>query len=178
MSYYTHILICWEGGHVVGYADPEKIKSIASKYFDIYKSYVTEYDKLMLEEEIRRNAKKEKLNEDEIKRCRDLENLIVTSATMSILENISSGKAYFKGSKGCLWISGGIYNYTSGYTVLEELKDFFKELWDNRCFGIGNVICLHESEQSREAQVLVLDADNMDIHEVEKGEKWCWGLNW
>lgn len=32
MSYYTHILICWEGGHVLGYADQEKIKKVASKY--------------------------------------------------------------------------------------------------------------------------------------------------
>lgn len=172
MSYYVHILICWEGGHVLGYADPENIMSIANKFVDRYKNYEIEYDKL-LEEERQKKLRKEELSEN--KRCKDLENLTITYATMSTLENISSGKAYFKGSKGCLWLSGGIYNYTDGYTVLDELKDFFKELWDNRCFGIGDVVCFCESG---EAHIMILDVDKMEIHEVEKGEKWCWGLNW
>ena len=177
MSYYVHVLICWEGGHAIGHADPEKIKSIAVKYVDRYKSYELEYDKLVKEEK-QKKLRKEELSENDNKRYKDLENLTVSYATISILENISSGKAYFKGSKGCLWISGGIYNYTDGYTVLDELKDFFKELWDNRCFGIGDVVCFYESEQSGEANVMILDVDKMEIHEVEKGKKWCWGLNW
>lgn len=151
---------------------PEKIMSIANKYVDRYKSYEIEYDKL-LEEEKHKKLRKEELSEDDNKRCKDLENLTTSYATMSILENISSGKACFRGSKGCLWVSGGIYNYTEGYTVLDELKDFFKELWNNRCFGIGDVVCFYESEQSGEACVLILDVNKMEIHEVEKEEKWC-----
>ena len=35
-----------------------------------------------------------------------------------------------------------------------------------------------ESEQSNDAIILVLDMNVGEIHEVEKEEKWCWGLNW
>lgn len=176
MSYYTHILICWEGGHTIGYADPEKIMKIASKYVDKYEKYEKEYDKLC-ELEKQKKLRKEKLIEGDYKRFRELENEMATQATIDIMRSIASGKALFKGTKGCLWISGGIFNYTDGYMVLDEMKDFFKELWDNKCFGIGNVVCFTESEQSNEARILVLDNVG-EIHEVEKEEKWCWGLNW
>lgn len=177
MSYYTHILLCWEGGHILGYADQEKIKIIAGKYIDMYKGYEKELDALYIEEKIKKLSRKE-LTDKDYERHRNLENKAVSNATICILEKIESGKALFEGTKGCLWISGGIFNYTSGDTILLQLKNFFKELWDNKCFGIGDVVCFSESEQSNVANVLVLDVDKMEIRQVEKGENWCWGLNW
>jgi hypothetical protein len=177
MSYYTHILICWEGGHIVGYADPEKIKKVASKYIEIYEEYEKELD-ILFEEEKQKKLRKEELTDKDYEKHRNISGRVVSGATICILKNVESGKALFEGTKGCLWISGGIFNYTEGDTVLDELKDFFKELWDNKCFGIGDVVCFSESEQSNEASILVLDVDKMEIRQVEKGEKWCWGLNW
>jgi hypothetical protein len=177
MSYYTHILICWEGGHVLGYADPEKIKKVASKYIEMYEEYEKELD-LLFEEEKQKKLRKEALTDKDYEKHRNISGRTVSGATICILKSVESGKALFEGTKGCLWISGGIFNYTEGDTVLDELKDFFKELWDNKCFGIGDVVCFSESEQSNEASILVLDADKMEIRQVEKGEKWCWGLNW
>lgn len=177
MSYYTHIVICWEGGHVIGYADPEELMKVASKYVDMYENYEKEFDTL-LEEERQKELRKEERTDDDYKKHRELGDRTVSQATIIILKNIASGKALFKGTKGCLWTSGGIFNYTGGETVLEEMKDFFKELWDNKCFGIGNVVCFTESEQSNEARTFILDVEKGNIQEVEEGEKWCWGLNW
>ena len=178
MSYYTHILICWEGGHILGYADPENIKEIAGKYVKIYEGYERELALYEDEEEKQKKLRKEELTDEYYERYINLGDKVVSDATICILKSIESGKALFEGTKGCLWMSGGIYNYTSGDIVLHQLKDFFKELWDNKCFGIGDVVCFSESEQSNKATTLVLDVDKMEIRKVEKGEKWCWGLNW
>lgn len=177
MSYYTHILLCWEGSHVLGYAEPEKIKEIAGKYVKMYEEYDKELDDLF-EEEKQKKLRKEELTDEDYEKIRNIGDRVVSGATICILKNVESGKALFEGTKGCVWISGGIFNYTEGDTVLDELKDFFKELWDNKCFGIGNVICFSESEQSNEASILVLNANKMEIRQVEKEEKWCWGLDW
>ena len=177
MSYYTHILICWEGGHVLGYADPEKIKKVASRYIEMYEEYEKELD-ILFEEERQKKIRKEERTDKDYEKHRNISGRVMSGATICILKSVESGKALFEGTKGDLWISGGIFNYTTGDTVLEELKDFFKELWDNKCFGIGNVVCFSESEQNNEASMLVLDADKMEIRQVKKGEKWCWGLNW
>lgn len=132
MSYYTHILLCWEGGHVLGYAEPEKIKEIAGKYVKMYEEYDRELDDLFEEEEQKKLRKEEKTDKD-YERHRNLSGRTVSGATICILKNIESGKALFGGTKGDLWISGGIFNYTEGDTVLLQLKDFFKELWDLSC---------------------------------------------
>ena len=128
MSYYTHILICWEGGHIISYADPEKIMRIASKYVHRYEKYEKEYDKLC-ELEKQKKLRKEKLIEGDYKRFRELENEMATQAKIDILRSIASGKALF--------------NYTEGYTILDEMKAFFKELWDNKYFGIGKYVLLN-----------------------------------
>lgn len=177
MSYYTHIVICWEGGHVLGYANPKKIMEIANKYADRYENYEKECDEL-LEQERQKKIRKEELTDEDYKKHRELCDRNVSQATIDILKTITSGKALFEGTKGCLWISGGIFNYTEGYTVLDEMKDFFKDLWDNKCFGIGHVACFSETEQSNEAHVIILDVSKLEIHDIEKGEKWYWGLNW
>lgn len=182
MSWYVHIMICWEGGHVLGYADQEKIRSIAKKYYDQYKKLDDEQEKFFEEmEEKKRNGEKE--TDDDIEKYRYYNNLtdnnkMVSIQVIDILESIASGKAYFKGNKGCLWMAGGIYNGGDGYYILEDLKDFFKELYDNKCYGIGDVICFTEDEQGYCARIHILDVGKMEIHEVEPGERWCWGLNW
>jgi hypothetical protein len=177
MSYYTHILICWEGGHVLGYANSEKIKKIASKHVGMYEEYEKDLD-VLFEEEKQKKLRKEELTDKDYEKHRNISGRVVSGTTICILKSIESGKALFEGTKGDLWMSGGIFNYTEGDTVLYELKDFFKELWDNKCFGRGDVICFSECEQSNDASILVLNVNEMEIHQVEKGEKWCWGLNW
>ena len=79
MSYYTHIVICWEGGHVLGYADSKKIMETANKYVNRYENYEKEFDSL-LEQERQEELRKEGRTEDDYKKHRELSDRTVSQA--------------------------------------------------------------------------------------------------
>jgi hypothetical protein len=176
MSWYEHNMICWENGTVMGYADIEKIKSIAKKYVERDNDYDKELDELF-EQERQLKIKKKEVPRDLCQKIKDLSDKTLSSPAVNILEAVSSGKAYFEGSKGGLWLAGEISNNTSIYRVLDNLGEFFKELVDNNCL-YGNIIGFGESEQSGEAEIYMLDKNTFESVKIEKGQKWCWGLDW
>lgn len=173
MGYYKHILICWENGTIIGYAESETVKSIANKWFVEYKNYDNELDMLYkLKGELR--FKEKNLNYKDDKRKRELDDKTFTQASLNILESISNGKSFFEGTKGGLWMAGGIFNYTSVDQVLEELLPFFKELKENNCLG-SNVIGFNETEQRKNVDVYMIDSNKMEVEHVGT-QTWYWGL--
>ena len=174
MSWYEHILICWENGTVIGFSDIEKIKEIASNYVMMYKKYDEEMD-VIFDEERQSKLKKENLTDEFYKKYRELDDKRISGTSLNILEDISSGKSYFEGNKGGIWICGCIANNTTTWMVMDELTTFFKELIDKNHLH-GNIIGFGESEQSGEAKTYIFDKNIMGSRELEKGEKWKWGL--
>ncbi len=172
MSWYENIIISWENGTVIGCSDVEKIKTIAERYVEMYRKYDEDMDNIC-EKERNKKLKNEELSNNDYKKYIELSDKCISEASINMLENIASGKAYFEGSKGGIWLTGGIFNYTPTYIVLDELLDFFKELKKVNSIH-GNIVGIRESEQSDEADIYILNTETMETKKVDKGEKWCW----
>lgn len=170
-EWYENIVISWENGTTIGYSDVEKIKTIAKIYVKMYRKYDEDID--IFEEERNKKLKNEEWSNNDHKKYGELIDKCISEASINMLENVASGKAYFEGSKGGIWLTGGIFNYTPNYIVLDELFDFFKELKKVNSIH-GNVVEIREYEQSDETDIYILNTETMETKKVGKGEKWCW----
>lgn len=99
----------------------------------------------------------------------------LTDETKWFLKDVINGKSCFKGSKGDLWLWGIIGNYTRGETLLEELKPFFKTLYEKRyILNAAKVIVMEENEQTENVTIFQLGRDGQIKTFTSEG-KWFWG---
>lgn len=99
------------------------------------------------------------------------DNLKVSTMTKHVLEQLSTGNAVSVGQKGNMVLSGGVSNYTSGSTIVDQLIPFFEELKNNEClYPESNIICFSQEEEHQDVDITILSCETLESKSITTKE--------